>query len=414
MMTCGNVDFDVVIIGAGPSGAVAAAILLQKGYNVCVVERQVFPRFSIGESLLPQAMVFLEEAGLAETVKAQDFQFKEGANFHWAGAHTGFDFSNKSSNGPATTFQVIRADFDKLLIDEVAKRGADVRFGTTVTKADFDDDGVTLSVNDGETDYRITAKFCLDASGFGRVLPRFLGLDKPSSMPPRRSFFTHVTDRINHPDFNRDRILINVHPEYKDVWYWVIPFSNGTSSVGVVGEVHYFDQMMAEGTSHDDILKTFISHDPFLQEVFKNAEFKTEVRSLVGYSCAVSSLYGRNYALLGNAGEFLDPVFSSGITIAMKSSSLAAAAVDRQLRGENVDWQADFADPLMIGVESFRAFVESWYEGRLIDIFFTERQDADIRRHLTSILAGYAWDKNNPYVTHSKRRLSALHEVCAA
>ena len=117
--------------------------------------------------------------------------------------------------------------------------------------------------------------------------------------------------------------------------------------------------------------------------------------------------------MLGNAGEFLDPVFSSGVTIAMKSASLAAATIDKKLKDEDVCWDTDFAKPLMVGVNTFKAFVESWCEEKLIDIFFSKpNDDKNIRHHLTSILAGYAWDTDNPFVTHSKRRLNSLYEVC--
>ena len=406
-------DYDVVIIGAGPSGSVAAAMLLQKGYSVCVVEKQTFPRFSIGESLLPQCMEYLNDAKLIDVVKAHGFQQKDGANFHWNGAHTSFDFSDKSTEGPSKTFEVIRADFDKILIDEVEKKGAEVRYNCSVIDAKFDKDKSVLTLDDGQTKSKITAKFCLDASGFGRVLARILKLDKPSSFPPRRSYFAHIQDHIDHPQFNRNRILINVHPKHKDVWYWVIPFSNGTSSIGVVGNINYFNNGMTEGQSNLDILKHYLYDDPYLKEILIGSTFEKPVQSIEGYSCSVQSLYGDGYALLGNAAEFLDPVFSSGVTIAMKSAVLAAATIDKQLKGTVVCWNADFATPLMVGVNTFRAFVESWYEEKLIDIFFSEaNRGENIRRHLTSILAGYVWDKNNPFVTHTKRRLNSLHGVC--
>jgi flavin-dependent dehydrogenase len=123
-------------------------------------------------------------------------------------------------------------------------------------------------------------------------------------------------------------------------------------------------------------------------------------------------LSGPGYALLGNAGEFLDPIFSSGVTIAFKSASLAAALVPRQLAGATVDWEQEFAIPLKQGVDTFRAFVESWYRGGLQRIFFDPVQRADIRRMIAAILAGYAWDRSNPYVSQTRRRLAALEELC--
>jgi flavin-dependent dehydrogenase len=123
-------------------------------------------------------------------------------------------------------------------------------------------------------------------------------------------------------------------------------------------------------------------------------------------------MYGKDYALLGNAGEFLDPIFSSGVTIAFKSASLAAALVPRQLAGEKVDWENEFAVPLKRGVDTFRAFVDSWYRGGLQRIIFHRRQPPEVRRMIAAVLAGYAWDLANPYVQATERRLAALEELC--
>ncbi|HEY0882280.1 MAG TPA: FAD-dependent oxidoreductase, partial [Archangium sp.] len=135
---------------------------------------------------------------------------------------------------------------------------------------------------------------------------------------------------------------------------------------------------------------------------------------LRGYASNVKQLCGPGYALLGNAGEFLDPVFSSGVTIAMTSSSLAAKCAQKQLAGEPVDWQTEYADPLKRGVDAFRAFVEAWYAGGFQKIIFHPQPTPEIRRMICSILAGYAWDTKNPYVAEPKRRLTVLEQVCAS
>jgi flavin-dependent dehydrogenase len=132
----------------------------------------------------------------------------------------------------------------------------------------------------------------------------------------------------------------------------------------------------------------------------------------VGYSANVKHLAGRNYALLGNAGEFLDPVFSSGVTIALKSSSLAVPLLDRVLQGEYVDWMQEYEIPLRKGIQVFRAYVESWYEGDFQDVVFSNSQNESIRRMVSSLLAGYAWDETNPIHKNAKRRLSTLAEYC--
>jgi flavin-dependent dehydrogenase len=136
-----------------------------------------------------------------------------------------------------------------------------------------------------------------------------------------------------------------------------------------------------------------------------------EAREIRGYATAVSSLHGKNFALLGNAGKFLDPVFSSGVTIALKSAALAVPLAHRQLQGETVDWDAEFSEPLMLGVDTFKGYVETWYEGALQTIMFSDKRPPRVYELLCSVLAGYAWDTENPYVGKSGRRLRALAQT---
>lgn len=404
---------DITIIGAGPAGAVAAALLRQRDYSVTVLEQSQFPRFSIGESLLPQCMTFLQEAGMLEAVQAEQFQYKNGAMFACNGATSSFDFREKFSPGPGTTFQVQRARFDQVLASSAAAAGADVRFGHKISGVTIDaEQRCRLAVEvDGGSDYTLDGRFLLDASGFGRVLPRLLDLDRPSDFPSRRSLFTHIEDRISDPAYDREKILIVIHPERHDVWYWLIPFSNGRCSIGVVACDDFFD---SEQYTPKELLLSAVAASPDLNTLLRDAVYDTDVRSIVGYSCNVSSLWGPGFALLGNAGEFLDPVFSSGVTIAMKSASLAAPLVDKQLQGGSVDWDSEFSQPLKVGVNTFRAYVEGWYDGSFQDVIFAENQDENIPQMICSILAGYAWDSNNPFVAQPRRRLRALVEICRA
>ena len=399
---------DIAIIGAGPSGAVAAALLLKHGFSVCVLEKQHFPRFVIGESLLPHCMEFIEEAGFLPAVEAEKrFQFKNGAAFTWGSRYTYFDFTDKFTAGPGTTFQVRREIFDKILIDEAAKQGADVRFGHAVAAFADTDSGARLTVQpENGTEYVLEAKFVLDASGYGRVLPRLLDLDTPSHLPVREAHFTHIDDNISDPEFDRNKILISTHPEHRDVWLWLIPFGDNRCSIGVVGLPERFAGL---GDS-EAILRRYADEVPMLKRVLANAQWHNDFpfRKISGYSANVKALYGKHFALLGNAAEFLDPVFSSGVTIAMHSAKLAADLLGRQLKGETVDWQSGFVEPLMVGVDAFRTYVEGWYDGSFQDAIYAENRNPEIGRMISSILAGYAWDTANPFVEKSKRRLEAL------
>lgn len=408
--------YDVIIIGAGPAGACAGSLLARAGKNVLCVERGHFPRFSIGESLLPHCMEFLAEAGLLDTLEQHaaelGFQFKNGAAFLKNGMRTEFDFTRKTSVGPGTTFQVKRAPFDQLLANAAAVQGVDIRYGLEVIDFSYpDDERVTLSVRNEQGEVsELTSRFVLDGSGFGRVLPKLLKLETPSGFPVRQACFCHIRDGIVDPSFDRNKILITVHPTQHDVWYWLIPFSDGTASLGVVGATSRFTEFESSAAA----LWQKVTDETDLAALLANAEAINEVRSLTGYSANVGALAGDRYALLGNAGEFLDPVFSSGVTIALRSASTAVPLVLQQLAGEAVDWNSQYSIPLRKGINTFRQFVEAWYDGRFQDIIFSEQRQEQISQMISSILAGYAWDEKNPFVADTPRRLKTLSEICAS
>ncbi|KWB75620.1 FAD-dependent oxidoreductase [Burkholderia ubonensis] len=404
-----QLNVDVAIIGAGPSGAVAAGLLRKAGRSVLVLERQHFPRFSIGESLLPQSMHYLDEAGMLQAVVEAGFQFKNGAYFVHRDRMSAFDFREKTTSGWGTAYQVERAAFDDLLIRCAAQQGADVRFGHTV-RAFMPGDRPQLDVVDeAGRDYRVHASFVLDASGFGRVLPRLLDLEAPTRMPTRAALFSHVEDRLPAGSTDRDKICIAVHPERRDVWFWMIPLTNGRSSVGCVAEAAFLDVPDAR---REAMLRELLQTEPTLARLVGEKPFVMPVRHIGGYAANVERLHGPGYALLGNAGEFLDPIFSSGVTIAMRSSRLAVQALERQWRGEAVDWQRDYDVALRKGIDTFRAFVEKWYSGDLQDIVFHDDKAPEVKRMVCAILAGYAWDESNPFVRDPVRRLEVLAEIC--
>nr|AUN35642.1 FAD-binding protein [uncultured bacterium] len=395
---------DVLVIGAGPAGTVAASIVNKAGYKVKIVEKMKFPRFVIGESLLPRCMEALTEAGFVEAVKAKNFQQKFGAKFVKNGKVCDYFFADQFTPGWSWTWQVPRAEFDKTLADECEKMGIPVSYETTVTNIVFNgSDSVTTVTDMNGKKSEIEARFIIDGSGYGRVIPSLFKLDRPSNLPPRKTLFSHFVDTKRSMDDEPNRITIIVHEP--GIWIWVIPFSSGVTSVGFVGEPSFFSRY--EGTD-DEVLDKIISTQPYIAERLKGAEKKFPARKLESWSSTTDKFYGEGFVLTGNVTEFLDPVFSSGVTLATVSSQTAAKLVVRKLKGEQIDWEKEYTEVMMQGVDTFRSYVMAWYEGTLDTIFFADEPNLEVKNMICSVLAGYVWDTNNPYVKDHK---TALHKL---
>ncbi|MFO0713929.1 MAG: NAD(P)/FAD-dependent oxidoreductase [Sandaracinus sp.] len=397
---------DVTVIGAGPAGTAMAAFLHRARHGVRVLEATSFPRFVIGESLLPHCMDVLESAGLLEAVKARGYMVKPGALFLRGNERCGFTFGEQHTRGWGWTWQVPRADFDQTLSNEVERLGVPIHWKTSVTAASFDGTP-TLEVRDASgARHSVRSRFVVDASGYGRVLPKLLGLDRPSDLPTRMSLFTHVRGDRRPAGDEEGRIWICVHP--RGAWIWIIPFSNGLTSVGAVSTPDFFDGFTG---SPEEKLRAILASEPSAAARLAGVSFEMDVQTLRGYSASVSQLSGPGYCLVGNATEFLDPVFSSGVTLALESSQRAAGLVSRTLRGEKVDWATDYDAYMASGIDVFRTFVTRWYDGTLGEIFFGPRQDPQIRAQICSVLGGYVWDASNPLVREHARKVPQLARI---
>lgn len=347
-------EVDVAVIGAGPAGTTAAALLRKAGHSVVIVEAQRFPRFVIGESLLARCMDNLDAAGMLDDVKARNYLVKRGALFLRGGERADIDFADQFTKGWSWTWQVPRGDFDLTLANSAVRQGVPLYYNHSVTAVEMGPPNtVTVKGPDGVKQLR--SRFTLDASGYGRVLPRLLGLDRPSSLPPRKALFSHVKGDRRPAGPDENRIWICMHPG--GAWIWIIPFSDGITSVGVVADLSFYDNY--QGTD-EEILRQALSEDVNAADRLRDMELLWAPKILQGYSAAVSQLHGPGYVMVGNATEFLDPVFSSGVTLALESANRAATLVDRELRGENPDWGKDYDEYMGRGIAAFRCFVEGW------------------------------------------------------
>ncbi|WP_298320985.1 NAD(P)/FAD-dependent oxidoreductase [uncultured Aquimarina sp.] len=400
-------NVDVLVIGAGPSGSVSAAYLNKQGVNVKVVEKTKFPRFQVGESLIPRCMDNFKEAGLLDCLMKQGYEKKHGARFIKDGVHGCFDFSKKYGEGWNWTWQVPRDHFDKTLIDEAIKQGVSVDFETEVTNVEFNgtDSLTTVKHKDG-SESEIEAKFIIDSSGFGRVIARQLGLEAAPKIAEHGSIFTQVKD-INRPE-GTEGTLITFEIIETEVWFWYIPFSNGNTSIGFVGPMEWINKFKGNTT---EVLEEMMKTSPYYYKQFKDLPYLFNPYKVENISKNVTKLFGDGFVLTGNSAEFLDPVFSSGVSFATETGLLAAKLAVKQLNNQEVDWQVDFVDYIKDGVEVFSTYVKEWYTGNLQKIIFHKNENPVFKEQICAVLAGYVWDKTNPFVKKHKHILRSVAKL---
>lgn len=394
-----RLETQILIIGAGPSGMVAAGYLKKHGVNCLVVEKSNFPRFSIGESLLPKSMENFEEAGLLDAIMTAEFQKKYGARFIKNGKVGEFDFSEKYGNGWDWTWQVPRADFDLVLANEIQRQGVEIFFDAEVTIVNFFGKKSTAEILiNSEENIEINADFIIDASGNGRVLANQLDLSTSPKITGNSSIFTHIKE-TNRPK-GKEGELITFEVLDTKTWFWYFPFSNGNSSLGFVSEDEWF-----KGFSSDNSIafREMLKELKYYRGRFDEELFLFNPVKIPNISRNVKKMYGNGFTLCGNSAEFLDPIFSSGVAFATESGLQAAKLAKLELEGKAVNWEKDYAEYMQKGISVFSSYVKEWYTGNLQKLFFHEMPKTEIKEQICAVLAGYVWDKSNPFVKNHQR-----------
>ena len=402
---------DVLIIGAGPSGSVAASHLVNQGFRVLVVERAEFPRYVIGESLLPISMEHFEEVGLLPALEEANFEIKNGALFIKDGTEFMIDFADNFTPGWTWTWQVPRREFDKVLADETEKKGAQIVYRSVVDNIDFSDkDWVQFQVKDAEGLHDYQAKYVIDSSGYGGVLTRMLEVPMQVSPTSNMAVYAKLEDDTRDQFENPMRISFDILET--DLWLWVIPFHNGNTSLGFVGNQKYFSDFLEDDADiYEAFNKMFDRSERFKKRFKDRHTYLWEPKVHKDYTRSSEKFFGDRYVLTGNTTEFLDPVFSSGVAFATQSGLRAAKLVEQELNEEKVDWQKDYTNFIEEGIDVFRTYVKEWYTGNLQKIFFHVNINPLMKKQLTSVLAGYVWDKENPFVRKHKTIIKTLAEV---
>lgn len=400
-----NTVLDIVIIGAGPSGMVAAGYLEQQNLKIVVIEKQKFPRFTIGESLIPRCMDNFEEAGFLEVLKKQEYQKKFGARFIKKNREVEFDFSKKFGSGWDWTWQVPRADFDKVLTDHISAKGVEIKFNTEVKNVRRKNETWDIEIENSEGNIQhINSKFIIDSSGNGRVLAGLLDLEAPPKIYDHSSIFTHIKE-IDRP-LGKEGEQISFEILNTKTWFWYIPFSNGNSSLGFVGSNAWFEKFSGNPSK---IFKQMLEETNYYKNRFNNYSYKFEPQIINNISKNVKYKYGEGFVLTGNSAEFLDPVFSSGVAFATESALLAAKLACRQIHGEEIDWEKEYSEYINKGVNVFSTYVKEWYSGKLQEIFFHNNASPQIKEQICAVLAGYVWNGKNPFVRNHQKAVANLY-----
>ena len=383
--------YDVIVIGGGPSGSTVAARLAQRGRRVILLEKEHFPRFHIGESLLPCAMPLLEELGAMPALLSHGFLPKYAAEFVTAdGSLTRrYAFAEGLIPGAPSAFEVDRAEFDHLLLKNAARLGVDVREGSGVTRFELTREHAEVTVrDDAGVETRITAPLLIDATGQTSLVAGKLGMREMDADLKNFAVFSHFEGAERHEGKREGDISVVLVP---DGWWWVIPLAGGRTSVGQVGPRSLLrGQKPDEAYFHQQIAAT-----PYLAKRLGQAKRVAPVRTISDYSYVSKRLAGDRFLLVGDAGAFLDPVFSTGVYLGMVGAFRAAEAVDAALtagrysRREFVAYEAW----VMKQVDAYKKFVKGFYKPEFVELLMAPSEFLDLRAAITSLLAGFGVDR---------------------
>ena len=392
MMTSANTryDFDFAVAGGGPAGSSTATSLGQRGHSVILFERETFPRFHIGESLLSTANDAFAALGVTKQIESASFPAKWGARLFTHDGQSGryVDFTDVREVTRPQTYQVCREEFDRILLERAREVGVHVREGCNVTGCEFAPDAAILDVAsrvDGAT-ARLHVRAVVDATGRGGLLARKFNLRTEEPRLANIAIFSHYTNvpRLEGPRPDDIRLVARSDAG----WFWLIPISKELTSVGVVLPKALY-RKLANG-SPDATLNRTISDTPIVAELMREARREWPVRVEKDFSYSASAYAGDRWILAGDAGSFLDPVFSTGVSIAMESGIEAAAALHRALMRNDFSASsfAAFSRRQRKRFETFRRFVTGFYTPQFRDIFFSPEPPSLIFRSVVTMLAG--------------------------
>ena len=388
---------DVVVVGGGPGGSVCASRLRQHGLSVVVLEKEHFPRFHLGESLLPQSMPVLKQIGVFDKLAAT-FIYKYGARFHDDINHRKdrFAFENAWRPEHDHAFEVPRDAFDDVLLRHAVSLGADLREGWTMTRPIREGNGRVVGVEattpEGTTE-RLSARFVVDASGRdalfaheARMTTKIDGLDQSALFAQ----FTGVPRQPGKLEGDIDIVLFRESEAERPNWFWFIPFKDGRTSVGaVVSRAWMKDRRPLTDGSPSGLFARAVDESKTARELLAGATcLWDEKRATADFSYRVRELHGDGWLAVGDAGGFIDPLFSTGAHLAITTGARAADLLADHACAPSNEALATWSGDIRRAAETFILAVRAFYAGPLVDLLFAENKHEVLRKSVTSLLAG--------------------------
>jgi flavin-dependent dehydrogenase len=382
--------YDAIIIGGGPAGSTLAARLAQARRRVLLLEKERFPRFHIGESLLPCSMPLFEQLGVLPALHAAGFLPKHAAEFVTGDGSVvrRYPFADGIVPGAGSAFEVERASFDRVLLDNARKTGAEVREGVEVRSLDVTDAGaMVLARHENGREERLSARIVADASGQRSYVASRYGLRQMDPELKNFAVFSHYDGARRASGDREGDITVVLAPHG---WWWVIPLAGDRTSIGLCAP-----KRSLEGRRPDEAyFLEQVASTPYLAERFANARRVAPVRTISDYSYVSRRFAGDGWVLVGDAAAFIDPVFSTGVYLGMLGGFRAAAAIDRALkkRRARVSRRAFIGYELWMrrAIDEYRRFVKGFYTPGFAEVLMHPSDKFQLRQAVTSLLAGHA------------------------